>query len=251
MNPAATVGRPLRIEGLVLPGTRLEPAADPDRAAPLAVRISAAAPHGDRLRYDLEVTVWEPGTHDLRPFLRRADGSGTADLPEIPVTAASLLAPGAPVVSRPAPSLPADLGGYRQLVGILAALWIIGLAVILLATRRRRPDDGRPAGGPPTPADRLAALLATARATPLSTADTAEIERLVYDAWRRELALDAAPPKQLVERLRRDPHAAMALDRLAGWLHAPGAESPADIAGFVARLLPPAPRAARPAEVAR
>ena len=43
--------------------------------------------------------------------------------------------------------------------------------------------------------------------------------------------------------LRRDPRAALAIDRLGAWLHAPAGEAsstaPSDMAAFVADLLPP------------
>ena len=238
MTQPATIGRPIRLEGLVLPGTRLEPKADPGRTAPVAVRFVEVAPHGTFLRYDLEVTVWEPGKHDVRAYLERADGSTTDDLPEIPVEAARVLDAGAPRVSTPEPVIPRDLGGYRERAIGAAAVWLAGLlAILFLLRKRRRPTSTAQVAL--APADRLTELVARARGGALGVQEQASIERLVYEAWQDELRLEAAAPKDLVEQLQRDERARAALDRLSAWLHAPAGEPPADIAAFVEAILPP------------
>lgn len=236
--PTVTVGRPLRIDGLVLPGTRLEPRPDPAQTAPLVVRIVDVAPHGGLLRYDLEVTGLEPGRHDVAPFLRRADGGATDDLPEIPLSVTGLLEAGRPRVAAPDPVAVGRVGGGTAVAAGLAAAWLAASVLSVWWLRRR---SMRSAAVPAaTPADELAALVARARTRALDTGEMAAVERLVYDAWRRALHVTDVAPCDLVSRLRRDPAAAVALDRLAGWLHAPRPEMPADTAAFVAALLPPA-----------
>lgn len=238
-----TVGRPIRPEPLVLPGTRLEPRADPERTAALVVRIVGAAPHGALTRYELEITGLEPGTHDLRDHLVRSDGTPTSDLPPLPVTVTSVLAPGLPRVAVPAAVPVRGLGGYTLVATAAVATWLVGLAMLLWLLRRQR---RRERAGVATPAaDRLADLVATARRRDLEPAERAEAERLVYDAWRRRLGLEAVDPRDLVARLRRDARAAGAIDRLAAWLHAPDGGPPDDVAGLVAELLPPAAEDAR------
>lgn len=236
---SATIGRPIRIEGLVLPGTRLEPKPDPDHTAPLAIRIIDVAPHGTLLRYDLEITAWEPGPQDARRYLQRIDGSATDELPAIPVEAASVLPPGMPRVSTPEPVIPYGIGGYRELAALAAIVWLAGLVAIVFLLRkrgRRSPVPDSPSAA--TAADELARLLGRARAGELAPVELATIERLVYDAWRRELGLEATATKTLVERLRLDPRAVAAIDRLAAWLHAPARDAPEDVAAFVELLLP-------------
>ncbi len=239
--PHGPVGRPIRLEARVLPGTRLEPCPDPDRTAALVVRIIDTAPHGDLLRYEIEVTGLEPGTHDLRDHLMRVDGTATTDLPALPVTVESVLAAGTPRVSDPIRVPVSGLGGYAVTATLVVAAWFAGLlALVWLLRRRRRPANGTAPEA--TPTDRLAALVATAARRPLAPTEQAEAERLVYDAWRRELALVDADPRDLVAGLRRDPRAARAIDLLTAWLHAPaGAASsvaPTDFAAFVADLVP-------------
>lgn len=241
-TPHGAVGRPIRLDALVLPGARLEPRADPGRTAPVVIRIIDAAPHGDRFRYEIEVTGLEPGTHDLRDHLVREDGTPTTDLPALPVTVESVLAAGAPRVSDPIPVPVTGLGGYAVTATLVAAAWLAGLLALVWLLRRRRPRPGA-AAPETTPSDRLGALVSAAAGRMLEPAEQAEAERLVYDAWRRELALDDADPRDLVAGLRRDPRAARAIDLLTAWLHAPPEEpsspAPADVAAFVAGLIPP------------
>ena len=235
----ATVGRPMRIDGLVLPGSRLEPAADPGRKAALSVRIVAVAPHGERLRYDLEATGWQGGDHDLREVLVRADGTTTDDLPPLLLRTTSSLPAGSPRVSVPPPAPPRQLGGYGQMLFLLGLAWLVGLA-LLLRLRRSATGSLQPSAAPRTPADELAILVAKARAGTLGDGEGAAIERLVYEAWRQRLGLERTEPRQLVAGLREEPAAAAALERLEGWLHAPGGVlAPADLGAFVAGLLPP------------
>ena len=237
----ATVGRPVPIDGLVLPGSRLEPAADPGRTAPVSVRIVAVAPHGNLFRYDLEATGWEGGDHDLRAVLVRADGTTTNDLPPLLLRTTSSLPAGSPRVSVPALEPPRQLGGYGQTLFLLGLLWLVGLALLLRLRRRAitPPDTG---AAPLTPADELAALVAKAGAGSLDRGEKAAVERLVYEAWRKRLGLEQTDPRQLVAALRDEPAAAAALERLEGWLHAPGgALAPADLGAFVAGLLPSQP----------
>jgi len=240
---AATVGRPVPIEGLVLPGSRLEPAADPGRTAPVSVRVVAVAPHGDLFRYDLEATGWEGGDHDLREVLVRADGTTTDDLPPLLLRTTSSLPAGSPRVSVPALEPPRQLGGYGQTLFLLGLLWLVGLA-LLLRLRRRATTPTHSGTAPLTPADELAALVAKAGAGSLDRGEEAAVERLVYEAWRKRLGLEQTDPRQLVAALRDEPAAAAALERLEGWLHTPGAvAAPADLGAFVAGLLPSQPPA--------
>jgi len=239
----ATVGRPVPIEGLVLPGSRLEPAADPGRTAPVSVRVVAVAPHGDLFRYDLEATGWEGGDHDLREVLVRADGTTTDDLPPLLLRTTSSLPASSPRVCVPPPAPPRQLGGYGQTLFLLGLLWLVGLA-LLLRLRRRATTPTHSGTAPLTPADELAALVAKAGAGSLDRGEEAAFERLVYEAWRKRLGLEQTDPRQLVAALRDEPAAAAALERLEGWLHTPGAvAAPADLGAFVAGLLPSQPPA--------
>src|SRR5262245_18933008 len=82
---ATTVGMTDALEGVVLPGTELEAAPLLDRKSKVVLRVVRVYPHGAAFRYDLEYSGLEPGTHDLRPYLRRKDGSPVGELPPITV----------------------------------------------------------------------------------------------------------------------------------------------------------------------
>src|SRR5215210_6596085 len=126
-----TVGMPGTIEGLVLPGPELVVKRLDDRTSPVVVRIVRTYPHGSAFRYDIEYAGLEPGTHDLRPYLRRKDGSSAADLPPIPVTVAAVLPPGQVLPNALEIESGPRVGGYRTLRRVLGAIWVLGLAAIL------------------------------------------------------------------------------------------------------------------------
>ena len=86
-----SVGMVARIDQIVLPGTELEARPLDDRAKPVVLRIVSVYPHGTDFRYDLAYYVLDPGTFDLKDYLRRRDSSSTADLPPLLVTARPLL----------------------------------------------------------------------------------------------------------------------------------------------------------------
>src|SRR5438034_181222 len=90
----AKVGMTQRIDQIVLPGSELEAKPLGDRQAPVVLRIGSASPHGTAFRYDLVYYGLEPGKFDLKNYLRRKDGSSTADLPSLSITIHSVLPPG-------------------------------------------------------------------------------------------------------------------------------------------------------------
>lgn len=249
MTPAPTmIGRPRTIEDIVLPGTTLEPKADPDRMAAVSIRVVDAAPHGTSLRYTLEATGWESGEHDLREFLVRSDGTATDDLPPIPFAVRSASAAGMPRVSTPPPVPVVGLAGYRTQAILATTLWLGGLLALAWLLRHRRGDPGAAMTTTTltTPADQLSRLITKARGGTLAPADQAAIERLVYDSWQRALHLDDAHPRALVSTLRRDATAGKAISRMEAWLHAPrSAVGPSpdtrELASLVESLLPAEP----------
>src|SRR5262249_46015932 len=133
-----TVGFAGRLRDVVLPGSELEPKPLVDRKTPVVLRVLRAEPVLDGFRYDLEYIGLEPGSFDLRDYLRRKDGSPTNTLPEVRVTVASVLPPGQvllnPLEGRATPRP----GGYRLALAIGGVAWALGLLAILFVGRRRR-----------------------------------------------------------------------------------------------------------------
>jgi hypothetical protein len=242
----STVGVPATIEELVLPGTELA-AAPVDAKSPIVVRVLSASPHGTAYRYDLEFTGLEPGDHDLKDFLRRKDGTGSSDLPPIPVTIRSLLPAGRVTPHAPRGGDPTSLGGYRTALVAGGILWIAGLAVLLFARKKRPGSVEVGAPQPKTLAERLRPLVERAIDGRLSREDRARLELSLLAYWRKELGLEDRRPEEVIAAMRAHARAGPLLESLEVWLHrpprTPGARGGAeiDLASLLApyRDLPP------------
>jgi hypothetical protein len=204
-----------------LPGSELEAKPVTDRKTPVVLRIVRVWPHGTAHRYDLEYVGLEPGKFDLRDYLVRKDGSSTADLPAIPVTISSVLSPGQ--------VLPNDLtlqgtprpGGYQLALIVGGVLWLIGLVLILVLFRRRRPRESV-RDRPLTIADRLRPLIDDALAGRVDPVILAALERTLIAFWVRKLKLQHLEPAEALVELRQHPDAGPLLLQLETWLHKPG-----------------------------
>ena len=213
---------PVGLEGRLetnLPGTLLVPR-PVDPKAPVLVRVADSRPHGTLIAYDLRYIGLEAGTYDLRPYLVRADGSATNDLPPLPVKFLSVLPPKHDGLLLPTAASPwKRLGGYHVVAVMATTLWVLLLVPILL---RPRPAEGPVAEVPPPPptlADRLRPLLDRAAAGTLDVDGKAQVERLLLGHWRQRLALDDAPMAEALVRLRAHPEAGVVLRALEEWLH--------------------------------
>ena len=231
-----TVGRTGELRDLVLPGGELE-VLPGDSLTPLVVRITAVRPHGDRFRYDVEYWAREPGTYDLRDYLRRADGTaldeGPDAVPEIPLEVRSLLPAGRVLPNEPPPSTGRGFGGYTRLLVAAGVAWVAGLVWILLAGRRRAAVAAEVAR-PRTLAEVLRPLVERARAGTLSTSERSRLELGLVALWRRRLGLEGERPDAVVARLRAHPEAGPLLERLEAWLHRPEAGDAVDVEALLA-----------------
>jgi hypothetical protein len=224
-----TVGMSGRVEQLVLPGPELEAVPNDDRKAPVVLRVVRVFPHGTAFRYDLEYQGLEPGTFDLRNYVRRKDGSSAADLPPLPVRVVAVLPPGqvAPnaLEIRKAPFL----GGYRALRIVGGTVWGLGLVgIVYWGFLRRKQRVAGPAAKPLSLADRLRPLVEGAIAGKLSPPQLASLERTLIAFWRKRLRLEDADPGQALETLRSHTQAGPLLGQLEAWLHRPGAGGEVD-----------------------
>ncbi|MCI0638857.1 MAG: hypothetical protein L0Y72_24155 [Gemmataceae bacterium] len=231
----SSVGLPARIDQIVLPGTELEVKKLDDRKLPVVLRIVNVFPHGTAHRYDLVYYGLDPGTFDLRDYLKRKDGSSMADLPALPVEIKAILPPGQIEPNKLETQSGPWLGGYRLMLIVGGVLWVGGLAAILLVGRKRRAELARLASRPVTLADRLRPLVEEARTGTLSTAQRAELERLLLTFWQRRLGLEDAKPHEAFATLKKHPDAGPLIRQLEVWLHCP---APADSFDVGALLRP-------------
>lgn len=232
--PEASVGMPLVLREVVLPGPQLEAVPWTDRRQKLVVRVLDVYPHGDAFRYDLECVGYEPGTYDLREHLRRPGEAGPPDLRPMAVRIVALLPPGQiephPLASQTTPRL----GGYRWLLAALGVAWVVGLLAILRGRRRREALGAASAAVAPTLAERLRPLVERAQRGELTPAGQAEIERLLLADWRQRLRLDEEHPAAAIVALRAHPEAGALLRRLEAWLHDPQAPREIDLPALLA-----------------
>ena len=227
VNATATVGFPVVLKQVLLPGSELTGRPVESREAKVVVRVLDSFAHGDGFRYDLEVTGFEPGVHNLSESLVRKDGNATADLPPVWVEITSQLPAGQVKPHQLPPTPPSITGYYTALMIAAAGLWILGLLGILFWGRGKETHlSGK--DRKPTVADRLRPLLERAAAGELSNDERASLERVLLAFWRKKLRLEKLPPAQLYPQLRQHPEAAGLLLQMEQWLHAPGASEGLD-----------------------
>ncbi len=228
----STVGMPARIDQIVLPGSELKVGPPEDRRAPVVLRIARRFPHGSAFRYDLVYHSLEPGTFDLRDYLRRKDGSSVADLPPLRVTIKPVLPPGQ-VLPNELEARPSRLlAWYRPALIAGGVLWVVVLVAILLVGRRRRGGAGT-GPQPLTLADRLRPLVEGAMTGSLTQAQRADLERTLLAYWRRRLGLGDRKPADTFAVLRAHPEAGPLLERLEAWLHRPGRAGDVDVGALL------------------
>jgi hypothetical protein len=226
-----TVGMSGTIEQRVLPGSELEviPLAGSD--SPIVLRITASYPHGTDWRYDFSFYGLDPGSYDLRDYLRRKDRSTLDGVTEIPVEIRSIL----PSDGQPKPHEPESrklprVGGYKILLIAGGVLWAAGLAVLLFAGRRRKGSESdRESARPPTLADRLRPIVVQAREGKLDKEGQARLERMLLAIWRQRLKVENIAPAEAIRTLRAHEEAGALLRALEDWLHRPGGAAKGDI----------------------
>lgn len=221
VSATATVGFPVVLKQVLLPGSELTGRPVQSREAKVVVRVLDSFAHGDGFRYDLEVTGFEPGVHNLSESLVRKDATATVNLPPVWVEITSQLPAGQVKPHQLPPAGPKVTGYYTGVMIAAAGLWILGLLGILFWGRGKETHlSGK--DRKPTVADRLRPLLERAAAGKLSDDERASLERVLLAFWRKKLRLEKVPPAQLFPQLRQHPEAAGLLLQMDQWLHAPG-----------------------------
>ncbi len=224
-----SVGYPVRILQTKIAGSHLVAQPYTDRNVPAMVRIIESFPHGTDFRYDIEFRGFEPGRFNIIDYLQREDDSDLVAAP-LWVTVEPILA--ADKV-RPIP-LPQNESQFRSyytpILFVSGVVWIAGLLAILFYGRGTL-KKASIVTKTITPAEKMRPLIDAAIAGNLTSAQQAELERILSEFWSAKLNLGHLPADQLRSTLREHPEATKMLEQIDFWLHRPAGESaqPVDI----------------------
>jgi hypothetical protein len=223
----ASVGVPVTVRAVVWEGSALE-VAPIELETPVVVRITDVWQHGGSLRYDLVAYGLDPGEYDLTDFVQRVDGTPVGELSPVPFSVLSILPPGQVEPNTLAAGEVPAVGGYERTLWIAGCVWLLGLAVILFAARRRhaRAEQG---ARPASLAERLRPLVEDALAGKLTQADRAALELTLIAVWRKRLALEELGVAEALATLRTHAEAGPLLTCLEDWLHRPVGAAVADV----------------------
>ena len=237
-----TVGMTGRLTDVVLPGPELEAKPDDDRKRPVIIRELKVYPHGTAFRYDIAYEGRDPGTFDLRDYLRRKDGTPATGLPTLLVKVNPTREPGQYEPNKLQIEHGPRVGGYWLLVYTAGAVWVLGVVALVASFFFPRRKRATTVGDKPLSlADRLRPLIEGAVAGKLTHAELANLERALLALWRKRLGLEAADPAEAIAAMRAHPEAGPLLGKLEEWLHRPGPPAAVDVPALLTpyRDLPP------------
>jgi len=233
--PEVTVGMNGRLANLTLPGSELEATPYDDRKRPILIRVRSVKQVGTEYVYDLQYQGFDPGTFDLKQFLRRKDGSSMDGVPAIPVK----IIPLRPAGQVEPHALQNDtsfwMGGYRWWLLAGGLVWLYGLFLIIYygfwPSRKLKAEA---LAAPVTLADRLKPLVERAMTGDAKPEELAALERCLHSWWRRKLNLVHDPVSASVSSLKSHPEAGPLLQQLETWLHRPGLAGQVDVSALLA-----------------
>jgi len=242
--PTRTIG----IEGYValeLPRPDYRPRPLDDRTE-LILRIEAISAAMPNLhRYDFYYMGLEPGFYSLADYLIRPDGSRPDELSNTLVHVRAILPDDHDGrLTDYTPERFPFIGGYRVLLGVLALLWVGGIAAFAVASRKKR-VVAVPVVVVPEPSfgERIRPLVEAAANGKLSLDDKALLERLIMGFWREKLGLPDLRMAEALQRLKAHAQAGEILHALERWLHQRSGASPDEVNSLLEPYRQPPPAA--------
>lgn len=228
---SSTIGMSKVVEDVILAGSELQVKKIEDES-PVVLRIVGVHPHGnDMFRYDLEYYGLKPGEYNLVDFLERKDHSEVGQLEAVLVQVESILAEDRVEPNSPSSAEISNIGGYRTLLLVVAALWIAGALVILFYRKKTMGEDQYGEDVPvPTLAERLKPMVEQAISGDLNHSKMAELEMMLVAFWRKRLQLDEAEVSGVPQKLKEHEEAGPLLMELEALLHQPHPNHEVDVA---------------------
>ncbi len=217
----------IRTIDVILPGSEIEPIPQEDRKAPIILRMEKVDPTETGFHYRISCMGLEPGSYDLRKYLRRKEIVGSLpDRPEWHIEVVSTLPPGQILPKELDPKSSVHVGGYKYILAAAVLFWGLGFLAIILWPGPK-PLFPKAQKVEKTAADRLRPLVEKALNGDLSLENQAALEATLMAFWRRRLSLEKAKPVEALASLRSHPEAGTLLRTLEDWLHRPAGKRPA------------------------
>ena len=216
--------RAIGIEGraaLELPRPDYQPRLLDDRTE-LILRIEAVTNVAtNRHRYDFHYMGLEPGSYSLAQYLIHPDGSLATELSNTLVHVQAVLPDDHDgKLTAYTPERFPFIGGYRVFLGLVALLWIGGIAAFVVSYRKKRVVAAPVVVVPePSFAERIRPLVEAAASGKLSLDGKAQLERLLMGFWREKLNLPELRMAEALEQLKAHAQAGELLRALERWLH--------------------------------
>ncbi|MGC4014712.1 MAG: hypothetical protein QM755_09390 [Luteolibacter sp.] len=215
-----------------------------DDRTPLILRLETIRPEKDgKFTYIFHPLGFEPGSYRLADYLIHPDGTPATEIGDLKIDVESILPPDHQgELTRFEPQPFPWFGGYRMMMGGLAALWLCGLPALIWLGRKKKTDDME-APAPPAPsyAERMRPLVEAAAAGKLTASGQAELERLMTGYWREKLASPGERMTAVLASLKQHPEAGALLRALEHWLHHPGGANRKEIDALLEPYRQPAP----------
>jgi len=221
-SSSATVGMSAVLEDVILSGSELK-IKEIQEETPVILRVIEVKPHGpDMFRYKFEYYGLKPGDYNLVDYLERIDRSEIGELPAVTVQVQSILAADRVEPNQPQTSEIPGIGGYQFWLRAGAVLWVAGIVLILLLTRKRPEDDLEGDDTHvPSLAERLQPMVEQAISGKLNQTKMAELELMLVAFWRRKLHLEEADIASVTQQLKQHEEAGPLLLELESLLHRP------------------------------
>lgn len=217
----ATVGENILIKEVEIAKPQVEVIPRKSYHVPIILRISNIKETADSFLYDIHVESLEPGEYDLRKYLKKINGATLNDADPIKLQVSSLLPKDQIEPQKPSRQTPERIDGYITTLKVIAALWILGL-IILIFKRKKNPESESQTIQKPSLKKRMSKLIKEASEGTINNQGRAKLERMIIEHWRNKIPeTKKLSPSQALKTLRKNPQSSPLIIALEKWIHSP------------------------------